>query len=83
MEQPNVDPGEIAEHMAVVDSHNIEFATVDHTDVGNSIKLTKDDEGQHHWIPQQWVARVDDRVHIDRPASQAEQEWSTSAPKTD
>jgi hypothetical protein len=48
---------------------------------GNSLKLTKDKSGQHHWIPTEWVTRVDDKVHIDRPGQQAMREWFTSAPQ--
>jgi len=58
-----------------------QFATVDHTDSGNMIKLTKDESGQHHWIPMSWVTRVDQHVHVDRPGKQAMQEWSTSNPR--
>ncbi len=74
-----VDRNAIKEHMAVVCSEGGQFATVDHLD-GDSIKLTKDDQGQHHWIPLTWVARVDEHVHVDRPGEQAMREWSLSAP---
>ena len=67
----------IREHMPVVCSDGGQFATVDHID-GNSIKLTKDDKGQHHWIPFDWVTRVDQHVHVDRPGKQAMKDWSTS-----
>jgi len=68
---------QIKEHMPVVCSNNQQFATVDHVD-GNAIKLTKDQSGQHHWIPAEWVTQVDSQVHIDRPGQQAMKEWSTS-----
>ena len=74
-----VDKNAIKEHMPVICSAGEQFATVDHLD-GDSIKLTKDDQGQHHWIPLSWVTRVDEHVHIDRPGDQAMREWSTSAP---
>lgn len=70
----------IREHMPVVCSNGGQFATVDHMD-GNSIKLTKDASGQHHWIPMDWVTRVDEHVHIDRPSDQAMREWSKTAPR--
>lgn len=70
----------IKDHMPVVCSEGGQFATVDHLDAGNTIKLTKDDQGQHHWIPQSWVTSVDDKVHVDRPGDQAMTEWSTEAP---
>jgi hypothetical protein len=34
-------------------------------------QLAKDEAGQHHYIPLEWVTSVDDRVHIDRPTEQA------------
>jgi hypothetical protein len=76
-----LDTAAIREHMTVMDSNSMEFAKVDHLDGGNTIKLTKDDKGNHHWIPLAWVTRVDDCVHLDRPGDQAMQEWSTSAPQ--
>lgn len=75
-----VDTNDIKEHMPVVCSDGGQFAIVDHLDPGNTIKLTKDDQGQHHWIPTDWVTSVDDKVHVDRPGKQAMQDWSTSPP---
>ena len=67
----------IRDHMPVVCSEGGQFGTVDHLD-GDSIKLTRDDKGQHHWIPVDWVTRVDQHVHVDRPGKQAMKDWSTS-----
>ena len=71
---------QIRAHMPVVCSDGGQFATVDHTDAGDTIKLTKDETGQHHWIPMSWVTRVDDHVHVDRPGKQAMNEWSSTVP---
>ena len=71
---------QIQEHMPVVCSNNKEFGMVDHLD-GDYIKLTKDDYGQHHWIPLQWVTKVDKQVHVDRPGDQVMRAWSTVAPQ--
>ena len=76
-----VDTTQIREHMPVVCSNGGQFATVDHMDKNNSIKLTKDDSGQHHWIPADWVTRVDEHLHVDRPGKQAMQEWYTKVPQ--
>jgi len=86
---PNLEPKEaimfdqrqIKEHMPVVCSNNGQFGTVDHMD-GEYIKLTKDQQGQHHWIPTSWVTTVDDKVHVDRPGQQAMQQWLSSPPAT-
>ena len=75
-----MDTTKIKDHMPVVCSDNEQFAVVDHLDVGNTIKLTKDDQGQHHWIPQEWVTKVDEHVHVDRPGDQAMREWSSTPP---
>jgi hypothetical protein len=74
------DATQIRPHMPVVCSEGGQFATVDHMDPGNMIKLTKDESGQHHWIPMSWVTRIDKHVHVDRPGKQAMQEWATSNP---
>ena len=70
----------IREHMPVVCSNNKQFASVDHVD-GDFVKLTKDDKGQHHWIPQSWITNVDDKVHVDRPGDQAMREWMSTPPQ--
>ena len=71
----------IRPQMPVVCSNDGQFATVDHVEGRNSIKLAKDDDGHHHYIPLEWVTSVDDKVHIDRPGPQAMREWSTTPPK--
>jgi hypothetical protein len=76
-----VDITRIKDHMPVVCSDGGQFATVDHLDNRDTIKLTKDDSGQHHWIPLDWVTKVNDKVHVDRPGSQAMREWSSHAPQ--
>ena len=76
-----VDASQIRPHMPVVCSDGVQFGTVDHTDPGDTIKLTRDEQGQHHWIPMSWVPRVDAHVHVDRPGKQAMQEWSSEAPQ--
>ncbi len=75
-----MDTTRIREHMTVVGSNGEDFATVDRLDAGNTIKLTKDDEGTHHWIPLAWVARIDSEVHLDRTGELAREEWSDSNP---
>jgi hypothetical protein len=71
----------IKPHMPVVCSNNGQFAVVDHLEGQDQIKLAKDTSGQHHYIPLSWVTAVDDKVHVDRPGSQAMREWSTTPPK--
>ena len=72
------DTTKIKAHMPVVCSKGGQFATVDHVD-GTQLKLTKDDKGQHHFIPLDWVTTVDDKVHINKPGDQAMKEWKTAS----
>ncbi len=76
-----MDTSKITEHMSIVGSDHTDVGTVDHLDDQDMVKVTKDESGNHHWIPVAWVARVDEHVHLDRPGAQAKEEWSTSPPK--
>jgi hypothetical protein len=69
---------QIKPNLSVVCSNNSPFAVVDHMEGTDTIKLTKDERGQHHYIPMGWVKSVDDKVHLDRPLEQAMREWSTT-----
>jgi hypothetical protein len=72
-----IDPSEIKPEMKVVCSNNDEFAVVDHMEGASAIKLNKDSQGVHHYIPLGWVTRVeDDQIHIDRGRNRAMREWS-------
>jgi hypothetical protein len=71
------DVSKIKPHMPVVCSKDKQFATVDHID-GKTLKLAKDDKGEHHFIPLDWVKTVDDKVHVDRPGDEVMKLWTTS-----
>ena len=75
----------IKPHMPVVCSENGQFAVVDHVEGTDLVKLSKDKNGQHHYIPLTWITSVDDKVHVDRPGDQAMRDWSTTpkVPVTD
>lgn len=66
---------EIKPDMPVVCSNDGQFAVVDHMVGKDSIKLKKDKDGQHHFIPASWVKKIDKKVHIDRPGDQAMKQW--------
>ena len=71
-----IQASQIKPHMPVVCSEGGQFAVVDHVQGTDSVKLSKDDKGQHHLIPLSWVTAVDSAVHVDRPGQQAMREWS-------
>lgn len=59
-------------------NENEEFATVDHMEGADTIKLKRDATGQHHYIPLSWAKRmVGGKIQVDRPASQVMAAWST------
>jgi hypothetical protein len=76
-----INTAQIKPDMPVVCSQDGQFATVDHMEGRNSIKLKKDKVGQHHYIPVSWVTSTDaGKVKVDRPGAQAMREWSTTPP---
>jgi hypothetical protein len=78
-----INPDQIKPDMPVVCSQDGQFATVDHMEGTDTIKLKKDKAGQHHYIPLTWVSSIEsDKVKVDRPGDQAMQEWSTVSPKS-
>jgi hypothetical protein len=54
-----VDTTLIREHMPVVDRDGQPIGTVDHLDAGR-LKLTRDEKGQHHYLPLSEVSAVDE-----------------------
>lgn len=76
-----IDQKSIKEGMPVVCSENGQFAVVDHLEGANTIKLNRDDKGQHHYIPMSWITKVDDKVHVDRTGGEAMKAWTTTPPK--
>ena len=76
-----IQTNQIQPDMPVVCSEDGQFATVDHMEGTDTIKLKKDDSGQHHYIPLSWVTSIEgDKVKIDRPGDRAMQEWSQTPP---
>ena len=70
----------IKEHMNVIASCGKKVGVVDHVE-GSAIKLTKKDspDGQHHFIPVDWIERVDSHVHLKKNSKETEQGWKSDA----
>lgn len=68
----------IREHMKVVGADRQPVGTVDHVE-GDRIKLAKNDpqsQGKHHYIPADWIERVDgNEVCLRQNATEARQKW--------
>ncbi len=71
---------DIQPQMPVVASCGSTIGKVDHMQDG-AIKLTKNDspDGQHHFIPTDWVERVDGRVHLNKNSMEATRDWKADA----
>lgn len=71
----------IRESMEVFASCGTRIGKVDRVD-GNAFELTKDDPqagGRHHLIPLDWVARVDQHVHLNKESRDVRQGWPGEA----
>ena len=69
----------ILEHMDVLGSDGGLVGTVDRIE-GGWIKLTKDSgrDGQHHYIPMDWVESAEGAVQLRKGTEAARQEWRTN-----
>lgn len=76
-----INANQIKSDMPVVCSEDGQFAVVDHMEGADTIKLKKDESGQHHYIPISWVTSAErGKVKIDRPGDQAMREWRDQSP---
>jgi hypothetical protein len=73
------EPERVREHMPVVGQDAVQVGIVDHLE-GAAIKLARDPQGQHHWIPTTWVRFADDKVRLDRPSTEVRQTWFDQPP---
>jgi hypothetical protein len=46
---------------------------------GSEIKLTKGAGKAHHFIPLDWVDRVDSHVHLSKAADEVKSQWREAA----
>ena len=77
------DVSQIKPHMPVICSTQEVCGMVDHVE-GRTLKLTRDESGQHHFIPLGWIDHVDgDTVHLARTADEVMTNWSTLPPRGD
>lgn len=76
-----VDASQIKNHTEVVGSDGDHVGTVDHMEGSDRIKLTRRDpeaDGQHHYIPLDWVESVEnDQVRLNKTAQEAQSQWQT------
>ncbi|HGH3446894.1 TPA: DUF2171 domain-containing protein, partial [Acinetobacter baumannii] len=50
--------------------------TVDHLEGENQLKLTKDENDQHHLIPTSWIGEVkEDQVILNKNSEEVKENW--------
>jgi hypothetical protein len=69
-----IDTNQIKPHTQVVGADNQVIGKVDNIQ-GDQLKLTRDEKGQHHLIPLDWVSNVDDKVHVSKNADEVKKAW--------
>jgi hypothetical protein len=76
-----MNPSDIREHMKVIGADKQPVGTVDKVE-GDRIKLSKNDpqaQGQHHYIPTNWVEKVDgQQVLLRQKSTEARQQWQNA-----
>lgn len=71
-----IDKNMIKPHVPVVGMDDRVLGKVDHIQ-GESLKLAKDEKGKHHLIPLDWVDRIDDKIHLNKPFADVVRTWQT------
>jgi hypothetical protein len=76
-EQAMATASEIKERMEVLGSDGEHVGTVDRVEEDEMIRLANDDapDGKYHYIPVDFVDRVDEQVHLSLTAEEAVEEW--------
>ncbi|AAF10926.1 DUF2171 domain-containing protein [Deinococcus radiodurans] len=70
---------QIKEHMPIICADGKNHGEVDHLD-GEYIKIAKDAQGQHHWLPLSAVDHVDEHVHLKLSHEQVHQQMLSEDP---
>ncbi|UYF81018.1 DUF2171 domain-containing protein [Acinetobacter ursingii] len=67
---------DIKKHSDVIASRGTKVGTVDHLEGDNQLKLTRDENDQHHLIPTGWIGEVkDDKVVLIKNSEEVKQQW--------
>ncbi|AFZ68735.1 DUF2171 domain-containing protein [Deinococcus peraridilitoris] len=69
----------IQHHMGIRDINGQELGRVDHVE-GDYVKITKDTDGNHHWIPDDLIMRVDQYVHLNLAGEEVMRQWHADDP---
>ena len=76
----NIDTSKITEHMDVIAADGQNIGKVDHMQDGR-IKLSKTSspDGQHHFVPLDWIDHIDQHVHLNKSLSDIRSQASGGA----
>ncbi|MBV6567790.1 DUF2171 domain-containing protein [Acinetobacter baumannii] len=67
---------DIKKHADVIASCGTKVGTVDHLEGENQLKLTKDENDQHHLIPTSWIGEEkEDQVILNKNSEEVKENW--------
>lgn len=67
---------DIKKHSDVIASCGTKVGTVDHLEGDSQLKLTRDENDQHHLIPTGWIGEVKgDKVVLIKNSEEVKQQW--------
>ena len=74
---------DVREHSDVIGACGNVLGKVDRVE-GGSIKLTREStgDGQHHYIPLNWIDYVDEHVHLKKDCEEARKQWHAAPMST-
>lgn len=69
----------IQNHMGIRDIDGHDVGRVDRVE-GDYVKVTRDTDGNHHWIPDGLIMRVDQYVHLNVTRQEIAGQWRDDDP---
>ncbi|MFW2067879.1 DUF2171 domain-containing protein [Acinetobacter johnsonii] len=67
---------DIKKHSVVIASCGTKVGTVDHLEGDSQLKLTRDENDQHHLIPTAWIGEVkDEKIVLIKNSEEVKQQW--------
>jgi hypothetical protein len=83
MQGDRMDTAQIKEHMDVISSDRKVVGKVDHLEHPDRIKLTRLSSpggDHHHFIPVDWIAHIDQHVHLNKSGADVIAHWQHENP---
>lgn len=77
-----IDAAKIKNGMPILASDGERVGNVDHVEGSTRLKVTRQDSGahkdHHHFIPFEWISKVDEHVHLSKAGTDVKTHWEHS-----